>query len=44
MLIVDDIISTGGTMATAIKLLKEQGAKKTIAACVHPVLIGDALN
>jgi ribose-phosphate pyrophosphokinase len=44
VLIVDDIISTGGTMATAIKLLKEQGAKKTIAACVHPVLIGDALN
>lgn len=26
--IVDDIISTGGTMATAVKLLKEQGAKK----------------
>ncbi|AEF96868.1 ribose-phosphate diphosphokinase [Methanotorris igneus] len=44
VLIVDDIISTGGTMATAIKLLKEQGAKKIIAACVHPVLIGDALN
>ncbi|WP_209320027.1 ribose-phosphate diphosphokinase [Methanocaldococcus jannaschii] len=42
--IVDDIISTGGTMATAVKLLKEQGAKKIIAACVHPVLIGDALN
>ncbi|XRO77304.1 ribose-phosphate diphosphokinase [Methanocaldococcus sp. 10A] len=44
VLIVDDIISTGGTMATAVKLLKEQGAKKIIAACVHPVLIGDALN
>ncbi|ADC69253.1 ribose-phosphate pyrophosphokinase [Methanocaldococcus sp. FS406-22] len=44
VLIVDDIISTGGTMATAVKLLKEQGAKRIIAACVHPVLIGDALN
>ena len=44
VLIIDDIISTGGTMATAVKLLKEQGAKKIIAACVHPVLIGDALN
>ena len=44
VLIVDDIISTGGTVATAIKMLKEQGANKIIAACVHPVLIGDALN
>lgn len=44
VLIVDDIISTGGTMATAISMLKEQGAKKVIASCVHPVLIGDALN
>ncbi|WP_292460432.1 ribose-phosphate diphosphokinase [Methanothermococcus sp.] len=44
ILIVDDIISTGGTMAKAIAMLKEQGAKKVIASCVHPVLIGDALN
>ena len=44
VLIVDDIISTGETMATAIGMLKEQGAKKVIASCVHPVLIGDALN
>ena len=44
VLIVDDIISTGGTVATAIKMLKEQGAGDVIVACVHPVLIGDALN
>jgi len=44
VLIVDDIISTGGTVATAIKMLKEQGANKIIVACVHPILIGDALN
>ncbi|ENN96051.1 ribose-phosphate pyrophosphokinase [Methanocaldococcus villosus KIN24-T80] len=44
VLIIDDIISTGGTMANAVKLLKDQGAKKIIAACVHPLLIGDALN
>ncbi|MBP2172913.1 ribose-phosphate diphosphokinase [Methanococcus voltae] len=44
VLIVDDIISTGGTMATAISMLKEQGANKVIASCVHPVLINDALN
>ncbi|HIP17502.1 MAG TPA: ribose-phosphate diphosphokinase, partial [Methanothermococcus okinawensis] len=44
ILIVDDIISTGGTVATAIKMLKEQGANRVIASCVHPILIGDALN
>jgi len=25
-------------------MLKEQGANNIIVACVHPVLIGDALN
>ncbi|WP_423792343.1 ribose-phosphate diphosphokinase [Methanocaldococcus indicus] len=44
VLIVDDIISTGGTVATAAKMMLEQGAKKIYAACVHPVLIGDAVN
>ncbi|HIP84507.1 MAG TPA: ribose-phosphate diphosphokinase [Methanothermococcus okinawensis] len=44
VLIVDDIISTGETVATAIKMLKEQGANNILVACVHPVLIGDALN
>ncbi len=44
VVIIDDIISTGGTMATTIKMLKEQGAKSVIASCIHPLLIGDALN
>ena len=44
VLIVDDIVSTGGTVATATKMLMEQGADKVVVACVHPVLIGDALN
>ena len=41
--IVDDIISTGGTVVEAIRVLKEQGAGKIYAGCVHPVLVGDAL-
>lgn len=40
--IFDDIISSGSTMLYAIKALKEQGARKIYAACVHPLLIGDA--
>jgi len=41
-IIFDDIISTGGTIAAAVKLLKAQGAKRVFSACVHPLLIDDA--
>lgn len=39
--IFDDIISSGGTMIKSIAWVKEQGAKRVYAACVHPLLIGD---
>ncbi len=42
VIIFDDIISSGGTMIKAIGLVKEQGAKRVYAACVHPLLIEDA--
>ena len=42
VIIFDDIISSGGTMAKAVKLVKEQGAKKVYSACVHPLLVGNA--
>jgi ribose-phosphate pyrophosphokinase len=42
VIIVDDIISTGGTIATAAGMLYRQGAKDVYAACVHGVLAGDA--
>ncbi len=42
VIIFDDIISTGGTIVGAAKILKEQGAQKVYAACVHGLLIGDA--
>jgi len=41
-IIFDDIISTGGTIVAAAKILKELGAGKIYAACAHPLLIGDA--
>ena len=44
IVIVDDIISTGGTMVEAIKMLKEHGAKNIIAACTHPILVQNALT
>ena len=41
-IIFDDIISTGGTIVGAAKILKELGAAEIYAACVHALLIGDA--
>ncbi|HEX7467002.1 MAG TPA: ribose-phosphate diphosphokinase [Methanobacterium sp.] len=41
--IIDDIISTGGTIVNASNILKELGASKVVVACVHPVLVEDAL-
>ena len=42
VIIVDDIISTGGTIATATGMLYNQGADEVYAACVHGVLTGGA--
>jgi ribose-phosphate pyrophosphokinase len=40
--IVDDVISTGGTIALAAKELKSQGARRVIAACVHGLFVDQA--
>jgi len=41
VVILDDIISSGGTMIKAVSWVREQGAKRVYAACVHPLLVGD---
>ena len=42
VIILDDIISTGGTIVGAAKILRKQGAKHVSCGCVHGLLIGDA--
>jgi ribose-phosphate pyrophosphokinase len=42
--IIDDIISTGGTMAKSIKELKIQGATKVYVSCTHGLFAGDAIK
>ena len=44
VLILDDIISTGGTIVTAAGGLKEQGADMVFAVAIHGLFIEDALN
>ncbi len=41
---VDDMIDTAGTLCAAADALKEKGARKVVAYCVHPVLSGRALD
>lgn len=42
VLLVDDIIDTGGSVVSAIEELKEQGALNINVACIHPLLNGTA--
>ena len=42
VVLMDDIISTGGTISEAIKLLKAQGVRDVYVACVHPVFARNA--
>ena len=43
VVLVDDMIATGGTMTESIKMLKDQGAVDVYLACVHPVLARNAV-
>ena len=42
ILIVDDMVDTGGTMIAAMEVLKEKGAGEIYSSCTHPVLSGGA--
>ena len=44
VVVVDDIIATGGTMSGAIELLNSRDAGRVYALCVHPVLAEAALT
>jgi ribose-phosphate pyrophosphokinase len=42
--VVEDIITTGGTIAKLAQALRVQGANRVLIAATHPVLTGDAVE
>lgn len=44
VIILDDMVDTGGTLVTSAEALKQEGAKRIFAACTHPILSGSALK
>ncbi|HET8711268.1 MAG TPA: ribose-phosphate pyrophosphokinase [Spongiibacteraceae bacterium] len=43
-ILVDDMVDTAGTLCKAAQALKDNGAKKVVAYCTHPVLSGKAIE
>lgn len=44
VVILDDMVDTGGTLVQSVDALKQAGANKVYAACTHPVLSGQAVE
>ena len=44
VIMVDDMISTGGTVSQAAKILKSRGAKDVYLCATHPVFCGGAIE
>jgi ribose-phosphate pyrophosphokinase len=44
VVVIDDMIDTAGTLIQAVDALKREGARRVLAAGVHPVLSGPAIS
>ncbi|NLJ33046.1 MAG: ribose-phosphate pyrophosphokinase [Firmicutes bacterium] len=44
VIMIDDMIDTGGTIFTGAKVLLEKGAREVCVSCTHPILSGPAIE
>ena len=44
VLVIDDMIATGGSIADAARVAKDKGAKRVFICATHGVLVGDAMR
>ncbi|WP_136689784.1 ribose-phosphate diphosphokinase [Halorhabdus amylolytica] len=44
VVLVDDMIATGGTMSEAVNLLARQDTRRVFVTCIHPLLVENALS
>jgi ribose-phosphate pyrophosphokinase len=44
VVIIDDMVDTGGTLVQSVDALLQQGARRVYAACTHPILSGQAVE
>ncbi len=44
VIILDDMVDTGGTLVQSAEALVKEGAERVFAACTHPVLSGNAAD
>jgi ribose-phosphate pyrophosphokinase len=44
VVILDDMVDTGGTLVLSVAALKREGAKRVFSACTHPILSGQAVE
>ena len=44
VILVDDVISTGGTIVESAKLLRQRGAEAIVATCTHGLFLKDAFE
>ena len=42
--LIDDMVDTAGTLCEAAAAMKEDGAKRVLAYCTHPILSGGAVQ
>ncbi len=44
VVILDDMVDTGGTLVQSVEALKKEGALRVYAACTHPIFSGKAVE